>query len=481
LEYFIYEGVILMKIYAKEIEDNLSDVIEKNQTIALNCNILSKDISEKLSLEEKTQEAFASLSTTQEKQVDLYYLNSVLVSAGWNKNDDVFGSTQLWEARNTPVNKQFNYMHDETDIIGHMTNAIVLDQDGNIIKDDTDIKSVPDKIDIITSAVIYTAWSDLSLKERIQDLISKIDAGELSVSMECLFHDFDYALIDESGSHKVLARDEDSSFLTKHLRAYGGSGEYEGYKVGRYLKSYYFTGKGLVDKPANPRSIILSKDINPFDSIAQITFNKFLTATEVPMPDVNTDIAKLQDELLNSKATILKLQSELDESQKIAASYAETSTNLEASQAKIAELEESLAALTEAKKKTDDENKELNDKFSKMKKDVKNMKRKAALSEAGADEVQANELIERFADSSDEQFEAIVALIVKKLDQPETPEVEVEAEEEEEDVDTSVLDDAEAAEASLVEQEVEADEITVAQKAAAFIRGNVLKTTKNLK
>jgi hypothetical protein len=471
-----------MKLYEHEINDNLKEVMESNQTIAFNCNVLSKDISEKLSLESKTKEAFASLDITQEKQKDLYYLNSVLVSAGWNKNDDVFGAKELWEARSTPINKQFNYMHDETDIIGHMTNAIVLDQEGNVIKDDSEVDSIPEKIDIITSAVIYTSWSDLSLVERIQELTSKIDAGELSVSMECLFHDFDYAIIDTSGSNKVLARSEDSSFLTKHLRAYGGSGEYEGFKVGRFLKSFYFTGKGLVDKPANPRSIILSKDIDPFDSIANITFNKFLTATEVPMPDVNKDISQLQAELLESKATILNLEKELKEYKEASATYEQKDKTLEANQVKIAELEDSVASLTEAKKKTDEEKKDLNDKFSKMKKDVKNMKRKASLSEAGADETQSDEIIEQFSDSTDEQFEAIVALIVKKAETPTPPPIEEEEEvEAEEDVDTSILDDAEAAEASIVKQEAETDEITVAQKAAAFIRGNVLKTTKNLK
>lgn len=474
-----------MKLYQYEIKDNLKEQIESNQTIAFNCDVLSKDISNKLSLEEKTKEAFASLQTTQEKQKDLYYLNSVLVSAGWNKNDDVFSAKDLWAARKTPVNKQFNYMHDETDIIGHMTNAIVLDQEGNIIKDDSEEDTIPEKIDIITSAVIYTSWSDLSLVERIKELTSKIDNGELSVSMECLFHDFDYAIIDSSGSHKVLARDDDSSFLTKHLRAYGGSGEYEGFKIGRLLKSFYFTGKGLVDKPANPRSIILSKDIDPFNSVAKITFNNFLTATEVPMPDVNKDISQLQAELLESKATILNLEKELKEYKEASATYEEKDKTLEANQVKIAELEDAVATLTEAKKKTEEEKKDLYEKFSKMKKDVKNMKRKASLSEAGADETQADEIIEQFSDSTDEQFEAIVALIVKKANTPEpTPEVEVEVEaeeEEEEDVETSILDDAEAAEASIVEQDIEENEISVAEKAAAFIRSNVLKTTKNLK
>ena len=75
--------------------------------------------------------------------------------------------------------------------------------------------------------------------------------------MECLFPNFDYALTAPDGSTKVVSRDEASAFLTKHLRSYGGSGEYQNYRVGRLLRNLSFSGKGLVSKPANPRSVIL--------------------------------------------------------------------------------------------------------------------------------------------------------------------------------------------------------------------------------
>ena len=48
-----------------------------------------------------------------EDQIDLYYLKSILVSTGWNKNDDVFDSKELWAAKNTPEDKPFNFMHNE--------------------------------------------------------------------------------------------------------------------------------------------------------------------------------------------------------------------------------------------------------------------------------------------------------------------------------------------------------------------------------
>ena len=77
----------------------------------------------------------------------------------------------------------------------------------------------------------------------MKKIIAEIEEGKWYVSMECLFAGFDYALIGEEGSAKVLARDEESAFLTKHLRAYGGTGEYQGYKVGRALEIYLFQVK----------------------------------------------------------------------------------------------------------------------------------------------------------------------------------------------------------------------------------------------
>ena len=117
--------------------------------------------------------------------------------------------------------------------------------------------TVSNEFNIITNAVIYKSWSDIEQRERVNTLIDEIQEGKWFVSMECLFPNFDYALIDSQGDTKIIERSEASAFLTKHLRAYGGSGLYEDYKVGRLLRNISFSGKGLVSKPANPRSVIL--------------------------------------------------------------------------------------------------------------------------------------------------------------------------------------------------------------------------------
>jgi chromosome segregation ATPase len=75
--------------------------------------------------------------------------------------------------------------------------------------------------------------------------------------MECWFDDLAYAVQDKStGTIAIVERKEETAFLTKYLRVYGGTGEYKGYKVGRVLKNIVFGGQGLVKNPANPESVI---------------------------------------------------------------------------------------------------------------------------------------------------------------------------------------------------------------------------------
>ena len=105
---------------------------------------------------------------------------------------------------------------------------------------------------------MYNSWSSAEKQEWMSSLIQEIEAGEWFVSMEAIFNNFDYAIVTPEGKHKIIARKEESSFLTKHLRIYGGTGEYEGHKLGRVLRNIAFSGKGLVSKPANPRSIIFN-------------------------------------------------------------------------------------------------------------------------------------------------------------------------------------------------------------------------------
>ena len=207
-------------------------------------------------------------------QEDLFYIESVLASVGWNDNDDVFDKTETFSARNTPVDKQFNFMHKERDIIGHITSSKIV-SNGEIIPDDTELDNIPDNYDILVGSVLYRHWQDPELQDRMNQIIAEIQENKWSVSMECLFGDFAYALISPTSEYQTLARNSQTSFLTKHLRSYGGTGEYQGYKVGRLLKGFNFSGKGLVTDPANKRSVILNfSDTSDIDNEFKVNASK---------------------------------------------------------------------------------------------------------------------------------------------------------------------------------------------------------------
>ena len=486
-----------MQIHEYEINDGLQEKIENDNSIAFDCEIIDLDPAFNID-EENIKKSLAFVGVDAEKQKDLFYLNSVLVSAGWNKNDDVFAVEQLWDARNTPVNKQFNYMHDDTDIIGHMTASMVMDQEGNLIADDTAVDSLPEKIDIVTSAVIYKTWSDPQMRERVQELCEGIDAGEWSVSMECIFTDFDYAILGPDDENRVLARTEESSFLTKHLRVYGGEGEYQGYKIGRLLKGFYFSGKGLVAKPANPRSIIFSKDTNPFDARASVSFDNFLVAMENHnMSDNTKQIEDLTAEFEAAKSEITEnFESQIAELTSANESLAGEKADLEA---KTADLEAQAKEHQCECDKKDEELKNLKAQYSDLEKAMKDMKRAAMLKEKGKASEEIDTILADFAEASDEMFDSVVALMADKHQAEEevapepAPEPEVAeevaeeaapeeiVEEEVEEADASELDEVEeVAEATLANPEEEVENTAIAS-AAQWLRKSVLKSTKNLK
>lgn len=506
-----------MNIYKYEKFDGIAKAVEKDTTIAFECDILTPDTF--VNSQNNINLSLACLCDQQEQQSDLYYLNSILVSAGWNKNDDVFGVNELWSARNTPINKQFNYMHDDTDIIGHITGSIVIDHDGNKIQDILDNSELPEKIDIITSAVIYKTWSDPLMRERIEELTKEIDQGKWSVSMECIFNNFDYAVVGPNNEQKVLSRTDESSFLTKHLRAYGGTGQYKGYKIGRLLRGFYFSGKGLVAKPANPRSIILNKEVNPFNSKADITFNNFLTAMENHnMSDITMQIEDLKAQLESTKANFETEKStiETEYTNKLAemvsaneSALAEKDQLITSLEAKVKELEDSVAGMKTDKEKLmkeaqavkddmgkkEEELKKMKEQYANMMKEMKGMKRMASLIQAGADEVKAAKIVEDFSDASDEMFTSVVALFsdqkpaVKSEPEkkPEPAPVDFgsgDAEkDDDEEADASELDNVEGvAEATLAnpESNQESQNMAIAS-AASWLRQSVLKSTKNLK
>ena len=468
-----------MRIYKSELEPGLEDAIKANASVAysspVSFYIPNKEQKESI----KTLVVAEDSAVAENKdQYDLYYLSSILVSTGWNKNDDVFDMGETWAAKDTPSDKQFNFMHNEADIIGHITGSVVLDQDGNEVEDISNI----DKFDIATSAVLYNSWTSPELKERMDKLIAEIEEGKWFVSMECLFNDFDYAIVTPEGSEQVVARDEASAFLTKHLRAYGGTGKYEGYTIGRLLRNIAFSGKGLVSNPANPRSVILN-DVNPFaNAQAEEITNSNINMENKDMSDVlKEQVEELKAELATAKEATKALETEMttqkeEEIQsKIEAfeavvsekdeAIAEAQAAVEAAEAKVAELQEAIA-------KKDEELAEALAKIEAHEAEVKAMARRAALVEAGAEEEEVEAILESFAEATDEMFEQVVALkknALKKMGvkkDEEEEEAPASAEEVAEEVEAEEVLETEAEETDEAAEEAEAEILEEAEEEA---------------
>jgi len=511
-----------MKIYESEIKAGLSEKILAQDTIALVSTAVpytpnQPDV-EKVSLVLKD-----STVAENKDQMDLYYLKSVLVSTGWNKNDDVFSNSELWIARKTPEDKQFNYMHNEEDIIGHITSNEVVDFSGNAISED--LEEAPEQFEIVTGAVIYKSWSSLERRERMDDLIQEIEEGKWFVSMECLFNNFDYAVVAPDGGNKVVARNEGSAFLTKHLRSYGGNGEYEGHKLGRLLRNISFSGKGLVNKPANPRSIILKDKLSFSDSKAFEIEEVFINSVRENnnMADehavLQNQIAELKQDLAEAREKNTELVNQLSEMDGKA-----VSEKLEALEVQAQKRDETIASLEATVATHDSEKQELTDKNQTATEQIETIQAKldeieaeahknqrlSALKDAGLTEEEAETRLEAFSEASDELFAEVVDLLADRKpaatdeETNETDEtdakhksgynkggkVEKKKKKEEDSEDTDDADasaDTEALEE--VEEEVEAaladagetDGVQSARASASeWLRDHVLKSTAGL-
>ena len=391
-----------MEIYKAEIQDGLGDLLSSTNSVAY-CGV-AKCFSPSTEQQE-SMKLIASEASDNKDQIDLFYLESVLVSTGWNKNDDVFDPKETFAARTTPEDKPFNFMHDEKDIIGHITGNRVVDFQGTAIAEETE--NPPTEFNILTTAVIYKEWSDVDQRQRIQKILAEIEEGKWFVSMECLFPNFDYALVDKEGGTRVVPREESSAFLTKHLRSYGGSGKYEDYRVGRLLRNLSFSGKGLVSKPANPRSVILEGNRFFDESEAQIL--TISSTKENDMSELDKQIDDLRSELAEAKAAnevlkekvVAEQQAEFESKiQALEATIAEQAETLEAKEVVVAEQAEAIA-------KAGDEMKDKMEELRKMKKKEAMDKRKAQLEDLGLEAEEAEATLAAFEDADDETFDKV--------------------------------------------------------------------------
>lgn len=471
-----------MHIFKQEIEDGLEHLVTASASISYACMV--EPCANNIQSNMKHIKSLASLNDS-----DLYYVQSILVSSSWNKNDDIFDKSEVWLARNTPEDKPTNLEHDENTIIGHITANWPITVDGILIDENTPIENLPEKYHILTGSVIYKGFSSQDLRDRSDKLIAEIENGTKYVSMECFFKGFDYGVLNKStGEYKVLARNDNTAYLTKYLRAYGGMGEHDNYKIGRVLRNITFSGKGYVDKPANPESIIFTKDLvgkesskiltekNEDLSIAGVSNNQSTQKVEtITMNSENTQaepvseataapecaeamalatvsqekITELENTIKANETVLSEVKTELEALKaekteyEIAAKKSKEDMAMKEEEAKKAksELDAALEALAAYKAKEEE-----------MLKKEKKMKRAASLIEAGVDSDTATSTVDKFESMDDDSFAALTVLLAAKKAKVEDKEDKMEEEEamkmakSSETVDASVLETAEVEE-----------------------------------
>ena len=414
-----------MRIFPKEIEAGLTDVMALNNTIRFTAKA---ELIFPANNDEFKQEILKSIKAstglpTYLKDPNLAYYRSILASVGWNNNDDVFLAEEIYPARFTPEHKPFNFQHNEKDIIGHIVANFMLNEENEEIDIHSDLKDLPSKFHLGNGLVLYTDYyEDKTLRNRMTKIVEEILEGKWRVSLEAWVQDFDYAVKTKDGRDLVIARNDENSFLTAYLRCYGGVGVYNNARIGRLVRNIRFKGEGLVESPGNPYSVILSNqedfhgvECNEVNEISEI---KIMSTTTVDTV-AKSEFDRVQSELTSKAALVEALQKEVSEfkSKKyeeeitaLKASLKEatetlTAANSESKQLK-SDLEVAKASLTETTAKAS----ELQSQIETIEKQRKSTAGVSSLVEAGLKKEEAEKKAETFVAASDEMFEMVVAM-----------------------------------------------------------------------
>jgi cell division protein FtsL len=413
-----------IKVFKKERDDGLVKAIRANASVAYLVPLSPAPISEEIKAV-----ALQHLKAS-ESDFDLYYTKDVLVTTGWNKNTDVFDRAEVWAARHTPEHKPFNFEHNQTDIIGHITASQAVDESMNPIDDDAVIDDLPPKFHVVNGNVIYRAWSDEERQKLMEQTIAEIERGEWYVSMECLFRGFDYGVTGPNGEQKIVARNEDSAFLTKHLRQYGGTGVYldtatgSQYTIGRVLRNITFSGKGLVRKPANPESVIFNNATAFTSNLGYITTEAVATSSDTQeseeMPEVNPEVQSLQkqvddltkrNEVLAAEVTSLKSKGSEETITKLRQDVADRDTTIASLNTQVNTLKDSHGEVVKRAEKAEAELNTANEELTKTKAAEVKRNRLAVLTDKGAKPDLAASLVENLSNLDDTAFAGTVDLL----------------------------------------------------------------------
>lgn len=294
------------------------------------------------------------------EQPDLLHVEAVLVSEGLNDNDDGFLREELKTALASPILKPMNWQHKDDQILGAMYAVEARDLDGNPLTED-EIDGQP--IELVIQGVV---WHQLPhIKATADEIVTRIEKGDLFVSMECWFDDYDYGLYNTAGElFDRITRKPETAFLERFLRANGGTGRYNNMRIGRALSGINFGGVAFVDRPANKRSFILnhfafdpladtaqveahSDDLDQDQVVTQTTLFSEERPTEVTMNEMNRAAASA-DEVAKVVAEQFDARDRAEAAKRTQAELAEAAARNAELESELAEAKSALGALHSA-------------------------------------------------------------------------------------------------------------------------------------
>lgn len=294
------------------------------------------------------------------KQSDLLHVEAVLVSEGINDNDDSFTREELKRAISSPILKPMNWQHKDSEILGAMYAVEARDFNGNVVAEIGD-----EPVELVIQGVV---WHHLPhIKATAEEIVQRIEKGDLFVSMECWFDNYDFALYSQAGElYDVFPRNDDTAFLDGYLRANGGVGRYNGKRIGRALSGINFGGIAFVDRPANKRSNILNQftfdpkeilvesgsNFDGLDQDSQVVTDNVVSDVNPPMEetmnDLNRAAASSPDQIQEAVQRALAAEKKLAEQERVKADLDTARANAAALEGKLAKAEEALAELKAA-------------------------------------------------------------------------------------------------------------------------------------
>ena len=355
---------------------------------------------------------------------DLFYARAILATSTENLNADVFLPHELWAARKTPVDKPMNMDHLEAKNVGHISLSFPVNSAGELLPDDLAPEDVPDLFHLVIGAVVYKTYRDEELQAQADLLIEAIQSGEMAVSMECMFDNFAY-LLKKDGVAQILERNEETAFLTRHLRIYGGEGEYKGYSISRVLRDITFSGCGYTLNPANPDSKILQsgeisdfsfakKNLpNPFGVHSVCKDNSILenqkmadTDHGAELKDAQAQIRELQEAL--AKADAAKFETRIED---LTAQVQDRDEKLEVSATALEEKEKALACMCDKYAELEKEKNELQAKFAELEGELKGKARVQVFLDKNYPLEEAKAEAAKFSSFSDENFKLLVDVL----------------------------------------------------------------------